>query len=222
MKALKFVIGFCLASVCFLGSARAQSTITLTANFDNLPESILGASFSDDGIGFSNLDEGFPNGVFAIQSATNTIPGFSPPNYLTFGAFASGGALSFGRFSSMSIDLSRTGLFASLDIFGPSFMQQSNTLTLEAILNGNVVNSDTVTLNGPVDGEIVYETLSVSGTFDSLALVAAGPESNGDDFIGMDNVTLTVVPEPPAGRLVCSGLIGLVLARWRRRRMSFR
>lgn len=218
---MKFIFGFCLASVCFLGPARAESPITLAANFDDLTEGIPGTSFSDGGIGFSNLDQGVPNGVFAIQAATNTIPGFSPPNYLTFGAFATGGALSFGRLRSMSIGLSGIGSFASLDVFGPSFMQESNTLTLEATLNGNVVNSDTVTLNGPIAGELVYETLSISGIFDSLELVAAGPAENGTVFIGMDNVTITVTPEQPAGRLIGCGLIGLFLARWRRRRMAY-
>ena len=222
MKTVKFFIGFWLASVCFLGLARAQSPITLTANFDDLPESIQGTSLSDGGISFFNLNQGFPNGVFAIQAATNMIPGFSPPNYLTFGAFASGNALSFGHLDSMNIGFSGIGLSASLDVFGPSFMQQSNTLTLEAILDGNIVNSDTVTLNGPVAGEIVYETLSVSGAFDTLELVAAGPGADGGDFFGMDNVTITVIPEPPAGRIVCCGLIGLFLVRWRRRRMAFR
>jgi hypothetical protein len=212
MKALKFVTRFCLLSLFSFTSA--QASIYLTANFDDLTEGFQGDSFSDGGILFSNLDERFQNepayGVFAIQATTADLPGFSPPNYLTFEGFGQGdtAGYSFGRFGSANIGFSGIASFASMDIFGFATTSM-NTLTLDAMLGSSVVESDTVTFYSANPSGVVYLPMSVSGTFDSLQLVAAGSDNNGTDFFGMDNVNITIVPEEPVGVLVCCGLIGL-------------
>ena len=211
-----------MMSLCILSVVGAQASIYLTANFDDLLEGSLGDSFSDGGISFANLDEritGPTLNTFDIQATTANLPGFSPPNYLTFVGYVPGNtsAFSFGRFGSASISFSGIASSASMDIFG--FGGSSlNTLTLEALLEGNVVDSDTITFYSTHPGEVVYRPLSVSGTFDSLKLVAAGPDNEGADLFGMDNVNITVVPEPTLNGLVCCVLAGIILRGVRRTR----
>jgi len=187
----------------------------LTANFDDLTEGSEGQSFSDGGISFSDIDERIPNqpgGTFTIQATTANLPGFSPPNYLTFEGFVPGPAdtnYSFGRFGSADIGFSGIGSFASMDIFGFGTLS-TNTLTLEALLGGSVVDTDTTTFYSSSVG-VVYRPLTVSGTFDSLQLVAAGPDNNGTDFFGIDDVNITIVPEPSASGLLGCGLAGIIV-----------
>jgi len=201
-------------SLCFFSFAAAQASIYLTANFDDLTEGSEGSSFSDGGISFSNIDErilGPTFYTFDIQATTANLPGFSPPNYLTFVGYTPGdtSGYSFGRFGSATIGFPGIASFASMDIFG--FGTSSlNTLTLEAMLGDNVVDSDTVTFYSTNPGGVVYLPLSVSGIFDSLELVAAGSDNNGTDFFGMDNVNITVVPEPSVNGLVCCVLAGVI------------
>jgi hypothetical protein len=201
-------------SLCFFSVAMAQSSFYLTANFDDLNEGSLGSSFSDGGIRFSNLDERIPGpsgDAFTIQTTTANLPRFSPPNYLTFGGFVPGDTtnFSFGRFGSANIDFPGMGSFASMNLiaFGTS---STNTLTLEGFLGGNVVASDTITFNG-AGWDVVGRTISISGMFDSKRLVAAGPDNNGTDFFGVDNVFITIVPEPPVNSFVCYALAVVIL-----------
>ena len=217
MKTMKCNIRYCIISLCFFSVAAAQASIYLTANFDNLTEGSQDSSFSDGGINFSNIDErilGPANYTFDIQATTANSPGFSHPNYLTFGGFVPGdtGGFGFGRFGSASMGFPGIASFASMDIFGfgsPSL----NTLTLEAMLGNNVVDSDTVTFYNPNSKDVVYRPLSVSGTFDSLKLVAAGSDNDGTDFFGIDNVNITVVPEPSINGLVCC-VLACVISRY--------
>lgn len=215
---MKCIIHFCLISLWFFSFAAAKAEIYLTANFDDLTEGSQGGSFSDGGISFFNLDERIPEapayGTFTIQATTADLPGFSPPNYLTFGGYVPGdtSGFGFGRFGSASIAFPGTALSASMDIFG--FGDSSlNTLTLEAMLGDNVVDSDTVTFYN-TSLYIVYLPLSVSGMFDGLKLVAAGSDNNGTDFFGMDNLNVTIIPEEPVSVLLCYGLSGFLVFRY--------
>jgi hypothetical protein len=202
----------------------AQASSYLFANFDDLPESSLGHSFSDGGIGFSSLDQRLPGrtivGNFGIVATTAILPGFSEPNFLTFGTFGVGisDGYAFGRFGSADINFQGTGTSASMDIFGSSNLS-SNTLTLEAILGGNIVASDTVNFYGSSSATPVFRPLSISGIFDSLRLVASGPDENGTVIFGMDNVSITVVPEPPVSVFaLCFGAAFYTFWKWKRER----
>ena len=192
----------------------------LDANFDDLNESSLGSSFSDDGIIFSNLDERIPGpsvNTFTIQATTANLPGFSPPNYLTFEGFVPGdtSGFGFGIFGSADIDFSGIGSFASMSVmaFGTS---SRNTVTLEGLMDGSVVASDTITFYS-TSPDVVGQTLSIAGIFDSMQLVAAGPDNNGVVDMGVDNVDITIVPEPPVSSFVCCALAVVIL-----RHFSFR
>ena len=188
----------------------------MTANFDDLGEGTEGSSFSDGGITFSGIDERIPDtpgGTFDIEATTATLPGFSAPNYLTFEGYVPGldSGYSFGRFGSADIGFSGIAISATMDIFGfenPS----TNTLTLEALLAGTVVDTDTVTFYDSLYG-VVYRPLAVSGTFDSLQLVSAGTYELGTSFFGIDNVRITIVPEPAAAALLGCGLTGIAFRR---------
>jgi hypothetical protein len=204
----------CILSLFFLGVAEAQSSINLTANFDDLNEGVRGSIFSDGGILFSNIDERIPGtsvSRFCIQATTAQLPGFSPPNYLTFAGFVPGDTpnFAFGRFGSANIYFSGIGTFVSMNLmaFGTS---STNTLTLEGLMRGNIVDIDTITFYSISRG-VVGRTIDIAGVFDSIRLLAAGPDNDGTVFFGVDNVDITVVPEPTVFGFSALGvsLIGL-------------
>jgi len=202
--------------ISFFNFGAAQASIFLTANFDDLGEGTEGSSFSDGGITFSDIDERIPDtpgGSFDIEATIATLPGFSAPNYLTFEGYVPGlnNGYSFGRFGSANIGFSGTATSASMDIFGFG-KSSTNTLTLEALLAGTVVDTDTVTFQDAFN-EVLYRPLAVSGTFDSLQLVSAGTYELGTSFFGIDNVRITIVPEPTAAALLGCGLAGIVFRR---------
>lgn len=191
-------------------SASAKA-IPLTATFNSFFEGDSFLSFTDGGITFSNLDErlpGPPPGHFSIERATKKLlgPTFSPPNYLTTEGFSPGPGVSFGRFGSTLITPNVSGTAASLDIFG--FGGSPNILTLEALLNGTIVASNSISF-GSVHNVMAWN-LTVSNTqFDELKLVASGPEDKGVVFIGIDNVSIVPVPEPSTLYLFFLGIIAV-------------
>jgi hypothetical protein len=91
-----------------------------------------------------------------------------------------------------------------------------NTVTLEGLMDGSVVASDTITFYS-TSPDVVGQTLSIAGIFDSMQLVAAGPDNNGVVDMGVDNVDITIVPEPPVSSFVCCALAVVIL-----RHFSFR
>ena len=221
MKTITRIAGGCLMILCGIGTAAGQ---ILTANFDTLHEGSLGNSFSYGGISFYGLDERIPDtpgGTFTIEATTASLPGFSPPDYLTTEGYVPGNGYSFGRFGSANIGFTGTGSFASLNVFGFNTTSM-NTLTLEALAGGVVVSSDVMTFHGTSPGLIVSQMLTVSGQFDTLRLVGAGPDNNGTDFFGIDNVAITLVPEPNASTLLGYGFAGLLGASIFRRALQSR
>jgi hypothetical protein len=211
-----------IACLSFSGFAPARAQVVLTANFDSMAEGVAGTTFTDGGITFSNLDRRFPGqpapNNFTIEWTTsNYLPGFTQPNFLTFGAYTPGGAAAFsiGRFGSADIDFSGMATSVTMDIYGVG-QTSSNTLTLEGIFGGNVVASDTVDFLSGTHG-VLYRPMSISGMFDSLRLVAAGPDDFGIVAFGMDNVNVTLVPEPAAATLLLIGCGAMVVAGHRSR-----
>ena len=195
---------------------------TLLADFDSFTEGQFDAVIEDGGIVFSDLDVRIPDdpipGVFTIDDAGGLLgPEHSPPNVVSTNAFAPGPGVVYNRFGSASITFdSMLANGASIDVFGANV--PSNELTLQALLGGVLVGEDTISLH-PFPGEAALEwhqTLEVSSvTFDSLRLVASGPQEQGVSFIVFDNVQVALVPEPSTAGLLAAGLLGLA---WRRRR----
>ncbi len=211
----KLACAFCLG----MAASTARSQPNLVANFDDLTEGGYGSVISDGGITFSNLDERISNGhsSFAIEMTTSNLLGFSLPNYLTFEGYSPGPGYSLNRFGSMTIGFSGLASAASLDVIGNSLFGATtsggleNTLTLEAFRSGILVaTSQSVGFDNP-DQSVIGFHLSVSGVFDSLQLVSAGPVDAGENFIGIDNVEITPVPEPDAGMLAGLSFAGMAL-----------
>ncbi len=196
--------------ICFTVHVQALPVV-LTANFDDLTEGSSYASFSDGGITFNHLTQYVPLPTsFVVEATSDSLPGFSLPNYLTFGGYSPGSGASFGPFGSATMDFPGTASFASLnacDIATPSM----NTLTLEGLFNGNVVATDTVNFYG-TNYQLIGRQLTVSGTFNSLQLVAAGRDNYGYIDLGIDNVSVTIVPEHIGPCFLGFALIGALFA----------
>lgn len=199
------------------------ATTTNTATFDDLREGSVGTSFSDGGLTFSDLDMRVPGQSvypFVIDQATGTLSSpFSAPNALGFGGYGLGPAASFDRFGSAWIDFSGTGSSASLNVFslytpgGDNISQ--NTFSLEA-WNGSTmvasVSTSFTTQSGVQSRSLV---LSSVAPFDRLELYSSGPVDDGVSFILVDNVTVTVVPEPKGLSLLALGLVAGICVRKR-------
>lgn len=185
--------------------ALGSPTLAAIATFDSFSEGFSGTTITDGGITFFDLDnrlspEQLPD-TFYTESATAEQLGssFSAPNYLTTEGFSPGPDPSFGRFGSARIATGKVEQAASLELFSIiGFAPSPNTVTLEALLDGNPVASDSAAL---IDFQAVgtgpwsHKTFAVSGVaFDELRLVASGPDSDGVAYIGIDNVH--IVPEP--------------------------
>lgn len=208
---------------------QANGQVMLSASFDSFANGFSTNKLIDGGITFLNLDtRAFGGDVFTIQSTTANLPGFSHPNYLSFDSYVSssdGGAYGFTRFGSTDIRFAGSGLSASVGVLGnvwslslPFNFNTSNTLTLQALQGGNVVSTDSMRFTGLTS--VIYNTLNVSGIFDSLRLVATGGADRGVVFMGIDNVQIVIVPEPGGSQLLWCGLAVVSFAWYRSRRKS--
>ncbi len=225
---VKNVLGLALAAAAAAG-ASAQTRVI---NYEDLTEGFQGETFSHMGVTYRdvNLVSGrFPNGdtfgpqigdQVIVEDATfayNDFPGFgSADKALTFGAaFVPGDSLSIGRVSSVTMDLDELAEFASLDImFYENGPWGGISWHLDALLNGNVVASDSLLIaDGGGRDNVTFSSLSVSASsFDQLHLYARF----GADFslprALIDDLTLRAIPAP--GVLAAFG----VVAGLRRRR----
>ena len=209
-------------ALCCCGAAfTASSQPTLVANFNDKAEGGYGTVITDGGITFSNLDERVPGGrsAFTIEMTTSNLAGISLPNDLTTEGYAPGPGYSLNRFGSMSIGFSGLAANASMDVIGVSLIGSTtddsgheNTLTLEAFLSGTMVAASQSVEFGDLNGSVVVFHLYVCGVFESFQLLCAGPVDAGENFIGIDNVTITPVPEPGGLMLLGIGLGGVIFA----------
>lgn len=175
----------------FAGSALGQ-----TANFDGFPEGIIGRDFTDAGIRFYGYDNRLdpPPSIMCAEWADGNLtgqPNFTPPNALGFGGYSQGNGAAFTRFGQMEMQpTSGLANLATVNVY--EFGNSSGiTLTLEATLNGNVVNTNTITLQGGFT--IHWSQLHIEGEdFDHLRLYA-GPTSNDVAFMLVDTVTVNSV-----------------------------
>jgi len=180
----------------------------LTATFDTLSEGYTATTLTDGGITFSNLSRDFPpntpdNPNFTIDAIGNvtssdSLGSFASRNILSFGGYVPGNGYAFDRFGSMTISAGgQKASSASLEVFSDTFSSPNNTLTLEALLNGVVVATDSSLISSftPITpgGFAEHRTFGFSNiVFDQLLLVSSGPNNNGAVFLGIDNVSLTL------------------------------
>jgi hypothetical protein len=212
----KTIVGVLVAGAMLASPARATPLI---ATFDSFSEGSVSHIFSDGGITFSDMDSrlsSFPD-LFIIENASSlSDPAFSPPNFLTTVGYVPGPGFGFGRFGSARLTFGATLAFeATMDIFS---FRNPNILTLEALLGGIPVGSNSIGFQLPGTGDL-HQTLSISGVaFDELRLVGSGPDEDGAVFIGIDNVNITLVPEPYTVSLFGLGFLHLFGYRWRHNR----
>lgn len=205
-KSLVFVLTLALAAV-----SQAQ-----VATFDDFTEGDSATVLNDGGITFLNLDyEAADYGSFFIDDGSGLFDpqsGYSSPNIMTFNAYSPDpGGVGFGRLKSFDFTAGVTASSASMSVFS-TYNDPGDTVTLEGLRNGLVVGSTTIS--------IITDTLGVQnlklddGVYDSFHLVGNGP--NDFVYIGVDNVTITPVPEPATLAPICLGAFGLLLRRTRR------
>ena len=164
-----------------------------TAHFDIYTEGIIGTSFNEAGITFSNLDNTLqPIGTafFICERADGTLTGqtgFSTPNCLGSVGWSPGPGASFGRTKSYEMSTGATANHATLELFlGGSYA--GNTVTLEAYMGALLVGSNGITVSG---GFPEHHQLAISGVdFDRLRLVGGGPTDSGVFFGLVDDVTI--------------------------------
>lgn len=197
--------------------AFAATSHATVATFDDLPEGGLTTTLTDDGIIFSNLYGGEPANAyrsFAVDSSSGIydgVAGYSAPNIMTFNAYAPGEELSFGRMKSFDFTAGAPALSASFTVLSIG-NDPGSTLTLQGLRNGAVAGSTTLALTTDSLG---VQTLTLgNGLYDSFHVVGDAPD--GVLFIGLDNVTVSPVPEPAAFVPLGLGAL-LLLRRWKRR-----
>lgn len=164
-----------------------------TATFDNLEEGLIGdeltGEFTDGDITFFGLDNGNPDvdNVFIIEHADGTLsaPPFSAPNGLTATAYTAGAEAAFGAIKEMSMKINGDADAVSIDVYTAGTLLYVNTVTLEALDDGVVVDSVSIAMSEVVSNQF---TLSLDGTvFDTLRLVS----SPNSQVLLLDNVTIT-------------------------------
>ena len=195
------VVLFALSLISVSGAARA---VPVTIDFDGLtPGDVVGDAFVSQGVTFVDavvIDLGLP-GASLPNTIRHVDTVFFPQQPNPIEAIFSTGA------SSVSL----TGL----DVGVNGFILKA----FDAISGGNLLDSDQVFGTGEGNGQ--FFTLSVASAFirrvefsqvlDDLTL---------NDGIVFDNFTFSPVPLPAGVWLLLSGLTGMGLLGWRRRRAA--
>lgn len=219
------------ALILAAGMAAPAFADPIVHTYEDLTEGFYGTLFSHNGVTYRevNTQSGvFPDGStftpgdlgnqVVIENAGllyNDFPEWgSPTNAMTFGSvYVPGENLSIGALSTVTMDLDTPATSASLELaFYENGPWGGIVYRLDAMLNGQIVASDSYVLAGDDDGRdnIAFRTFSVGGVvFDSLHLYA----TFGDSFSAprglLDNLTITPVPAP-GGIVVMAGLAGFV------------
>lgn len=169
-----------------------------TAAFDALTEGNTGSEFTDGGITFYDLDNGQPglDNVFIIEDAQNSLtePEFSSPNGLTATSYTPGSNVGFGAVKELYMTTNTDADSAVVDIFTTAILLlDSNTITLEALKDGAVVDSDSMAVQDLTGdhftlsvGDVVFDTLRLVSSPDSQALLIDNVTINSIDICECD------------------------------------
>jgi hypothetical protein len=208
---IRIIVAVTICLVCLASDAHE-----LIANFDQFPETALGTTFVDGGITFSDLQELDGGGVFTTDDPSSLqLPDVSAPNVLITNLVVPGPIAGYGPFHSFRMTPSGSARLASLDLF-TSFISENfgKSVSLIAFSNGRQVAAtsalalqDLRQLSEPTE----HNRLVVSATvFDSLSLVVTDEYGNpGLLYAAIDNVKVSLVPEPSTLILVLCGILSL-------------
>jgi hypothetical protein len=222
-----------------ISAASSAAMADVFSNYEELSEGFMGQTFAHNGVTYrdvNNVSGFYPDGEpfgpndngreVIVERASLFYIDFptygSPVNSLTFGtSYIPGDNLTIGALASVWMDLAEVGSGVSFDL---AFYERGPwggiQWRLEALRNGSVVGSDTLTIaSGGDRDDPTFATMSISGVaMDQLHLYGwlNGHYTAPRGMI--DNLTITAIPEP-AGTGVLGGL-SLLLARRRRCRSS--
>lgn len=219
--------------VVLLAMSASAFAGTTVRDYEDLTEAFYGTSFHHQGITYHDVNQVsgvFPDGEtfgpqideqVIVENATVFYVDFptygSPNNVLTFGSsFINGDNVSIGRVSSVTMDLDDPADFVSMDI---AYLENGPwggiVLHLDALLGGNVVGQDSLTisdLGGRDNAQIDVFSIG-DATFDQLHLYATFGSDYSLPRVMIDDLTLHSTPAP-----ACISLLALAGMMQRRRR----
>lgn len=225
-----------MISAMMAGASGLATAGTVVSTYDDVAEGFQGASWTYNGITYSNVNN--RDGVYAdgspfasgdngdqliIEDATllyNDFPTWGSANKaLTFGTtFIPGSNLSIGALVTVDMDLGGVSNSTSMEI---AFYENGPWIGIEyhldAYRNGALVGGDVLTIAGTdpnARDNIAFDTLSVDGAeFDSLVFYATLNGEYTAPRALVDNLSVNYIPAP--GALAVLGLGGLVARRRR-------
>lgn len=173
------------------------------ATFDSFAEGPYGTELTDGGITFFGLDIRLPGlpppSPWVIEQADATLggmPGFTPRNALACCGFAPGPSAGFGRIGELRFTTGQTETDVSLELY--ALAPPGTVVTLEAIRNGVVVATDSVTLSRNVP-PVEHHQLAIAGVaFDQLRLSGSNNPDRGVFFALIDTVRISNLGVRPA------------------------
>jgi hypothetical protein len=189
-----------IAVLIFLPTLQARAS---DADFDAYPEGVLAATFTQNGITFSNLDLAFGPGPFPFKidradGELGGMEGFSSPMCLGFFDFTPGPMPAISRVLSFEMTTGQLQTEGHLTFWGTT--HTGNAVVLEALRGGVVVASD---VEQDIGGYVQPYLFEISGVvFDTLRLRGSGPVDGGAFFGVVDSVHIGNIP---AGIPFCFG-----------------
>lgn len=190
----------CLAVL--VASEAVADTVLFSDDFNS---EAIGLNYS----GFANWDVvgGGTVDLIGVGSSWNYFPAYG--RYVDLdGSTSNPGTLQTKAAFTFASNLEYT---LSFDLAGNQRTDVTDTVTVQIVAGGVQLGQITVGRTDP------FQTYTFSFFGNDLSGQKITFQNSGSDNMGalLDNVTLTVVPLPPASALAGLGLLGLV-ARWRR------
>ncbi len=211
---MKLAAALAVLALPAISATTALATDSVTT-YETLAEGFLGQSFTLNGVHYRNCNAVggvFPDGStfepadigdnFIIEQSNyfyDTFPTWgSPVNTLTFGtAYVNGPNLSLGAFATAWMDLDTVSNSVSFDMgFYENGPWGGIVFHLDAVRNGTVVGSDTLTIaNGGGRDNATTASLAVAGVdFDSIHIYATFGGQYSAPRLIIDNLTISSAP----------------------------